>query len=321
MRNVTELVIDYCDARAARGVRANTNAVERIKLETFATWLLQHAVLDAREITPQHIIDYRAHLLTVEYRTKAGMRPLSDTYRHDLITAVCRFVRWLTAERIILADPSSNVDVGRPGRWQARGALTEGETTLLLDSANEETPIALRDRAILELLYSTGLRRAEIVALDLTDVDLGMETVFVRRGKGGRPRIVPLGETAIAALVAYLTRGRSQLLHRASVTALFLASRGRTHGCRLGEQSIWLVVRAAAKRAGIEDRVTPHMLRHSFATHLLRAGADLRHVQQLLGHASITTTEGYTHLSVADLTDAHARAHPRAKEHRRRIGR
>lgn len=321
MRTLTELITDYCDARAARGVKANTNAVERVKLETFATWLLQHAILDAREITPQHIIDYRAHLLTVEYRAKDGMRPLSATYRHDLITAVCRFLRWLTSERIILADPSSGIDVGRPGRWQARGALTEGETTLLLDSSADETPIALRDRAILELLYSTGLRRAEIVSLDLTDVDLAMETVFVRCGKGGRPRIVPLGETAIAALVAYLTRGRPQLMRRAGVAALFIAGRGATGGQRLGKQSVWLVVRAAAKRAGIDHRVTPHMLRHSFATHLLRAGADLRHVQQLLGHASITTTEGYTHLTAADLAQEHARSHPRGKEHRRKIGR
>jgi integrase/recombinase XerD len=298
-----------------------TIATERARLRSFLRWTMQRGVTDARAITAQHLIDFRAHLLTVEHRTKSGLRRLSETSRHDLLASVCRFLRWLTRERVILADPSSSVDVGRPGRWQARGALTEAETMLLLDSSDGETPVALRDRAILELLYSTGLRRAEIVSLDLTDVDLGMETVFVRRGKGGRPRIVPLGETAIDALIVYITRGRSQLLRRAGVSALFLASRGRTHGCRLGEQSIWLVVRAAAKRAGIEERVTPHMLRHSFATHLLRAGADLRHVQQLLGHASITTTEGYTHLSLADLSSAHARSHPRAKEHRRRIDR
>ncbi len=321
MRTLHELIEEYGSALSARGIMPATVKTERARLRSFLRWTMQHGVTDARAITAEQLIDYRAHLLTVEYRTRSGMRRLSEVSRHDLLASVCRFLRWLTRERVILADPSSSIDIGRPGRWQARGALTEAETMLLLDGSNGETPVALRDRAILELLYSTGLRRAEIVSLDLTDVDLGMETVFVRRGKGGRPRIVPLGETAIAALIAYITRSRSQLLRRASVTALFLASRGKTHGCRLGEQSIWLVVRAAAKRAGIEERVTPHMLRHSFATHLLRAGADLRHVQQLLGHASITTTEGYTHLSLADLADAHARSHPRAKEHRRRIGR
>jgi integrase/recombinase XerD len=321
MRTIGERVEDYASSLSARGIKPATIATERARLRSFVRWMMQCGVVDTRAITAEHLTDFRAHLLTIEHRTTNGMRRLSETSRHDLLASVCRFLRWLTRERVILADPSSSVEVGRPGRWQARGALSETETTLLLDSCNDETPMALRDRAILELLYSTGLRRAEIVSLDLTDVDLGMETVFVRRGKGGRPRIVPLGETAITAIVAYLTRGRSYLIRHAGVTALFLASRGATRGRRLGEQALWLVVRTAAKRAGIEQRVTPHMLRHSFATHLLRAGADLRHVQQLLGHASITTTEGYTHLSVADLADAHARSHPRTKQHRRRIGR
>lgn len=321
MRTVVELIADYCAARAARGVRANTNAVERVKLEAFATWLLQRGVIDARAITPQHVTEYRTDLLTTEYRAKDGMRRLSETYRHDRITAVCRFTRWLTSERIILADPSSIIDIGRPGRWQPRGAMSEADTVLLIESTNVETPIDVRNRAILELLYSTGLRRAEVASLDLTDIDLQSETVLVRCGKGGKARIVPLGETACRAIARYLTKARADFVRRPGVTALFLVSRASHVGHRLGPQSIGLVVKDAAQRAGLDAHVTPHLLRHTFATHLLRAGADLRHVQQLLGHASITTTEGYTHLSTADLADEHARSHPRGKHHRRKIGR
>jgi site-specific recombinase XerD len=189
---------------------------------------------------------------------------------------------------------------------------------MLLNAPDPGLLVGIRDRAVLELLYSTGLRRAEIVALDLTDVDLTDCIVIVRSGKGGKDRIVPLGETAAEALVNYLTKARSMFLKHPGVTALLLGRRNGRHpgGQRLGPGSILDIVKRAALRSEIGKRITPHMFRHSFATHLLRAGADLRHVQEMLGHNRIDTTETYTHLDVTDLSAAHAKAHPRGKERR-----
>jgi site-specific recombinase XerD len=263
--------------------------------------------------------DYQAHLVTVERRTKAGQKKLSPSYRHDLVGSVCRFFTWLSSARRIVINPATQIDLGRAEPHQPTNVMTEAETVLLIDSTDGDSPILIRDRAILELLYSTGLRRAEIAALDLTDIDLADRTVFVRCGKGSKQRLVPMGDPAAEALVNYLTKSRPALLRHPGIVALFLVSNKGGRGLRLGMKSMSDVTRRAAARAGLDRRVTPHTLRHSFATHLLRAGADLRYVQELLGHASPCTTEHYTHLVVADLTEEHSRSHPRGKRIRRKI--
>lgn len=313
------LINNYGEARAARGVKANTIYGESARLGIFAAWLLRRGVMDIHAVAPEHITDYQAHLVTVERRTKAGQKKLSPSYRHDLVGSVCRFFTWLSSARRIVINPATQIDLGHAEPHQPTNVMTETETVLFIESTDGDSPILIRDRAILELLYSTGLRRAEIAALDLTDIDLADRTVFVRCGKGSKQRLVPMGDPAAEALVHYLTKSRPALLRHPGIVALFLVSNKGGRGLRLGMKSMSDVTRRAAARAGLDRRVTPHTLRHSFATHLLRAGADLRHVQELLGHASPCTTEHYTHLVVADLTEEHSRSHPRGKRIRRKI--
>jgi len=224
-------------------------------------------------------------------------------------------LRWLVSERYLLADSGASLELGVRRRFQPANVLTEEEARRLLAAPDSSTPIGRRDRALLELLYSTGLRRAEVAALDVGDVDFVGGSVFVNRGKGGKSRLVPLGENAAAALRLYVDAVRPRFAMKPGVPALFLAAARNGHsGKRLSAASIRIRIALHAKTAGIERPVTPHALRHSLATHLLRAGADVRHVQAILGHSRIDTTEVYTHLVLGDLARAHARSHPRGRK-------
>lgn len=185
--------------------------------------------------------------------------------------------------------------------------LTREEAARLLEQPIPRDPAGLRDRAILETLYGTGIRVSELTGLDLEDLDLGEREMRVL-GKGARERVVPVGESAAAAIRDYLAHGRPRLSRRPGQRALFLNARGG----RLTRQGAWGVVRKYAARVGLAERMTPHTLRHSYATHLLESGADLRHIQELLGHASVSTTQVYTHVSRARLREVYLRSHPRA---------
>jgi integrase/recombinase XerD len=187
-------------------------------------------------------------------------------------------------------------------------ALGIDEVDQLLAGVTGEGPVALRDRALLELLYSTGARISEAAGLDVDDLDAADRTVLLR-GKGGTQRIVPVGRPALAAVDAYLVRARPPLVARGRGNAALLLN---ARGARLSRQSAWHVLRQAAESAGLTKTVSPHTLRHSFATHLLAGGADVRTVQELLGHASVTTTQLYTHVTVDALREVYATSHPRA---------
>ncbi|BBX10923.1 hypothetical protein MNVM_00040 [Mycobacterium novum] len=209
-------------------------------------------------------------------------------------------------------DVARGVKPPTPGRRLPK-SLTIDEVSALLAGAGGESvsdgPLTLRNRALLEMLYSTGSRISEAVGLDLDDVDVSDRSVLLR-GKGGKQRLVPVGRPAVAALDAYLVRGRPDLARRGRGTAaVFLNARGG----RLSRQSAWQVLQDAAERAGITAKVSPHTLRHSFATHLLDGGADVRVVQELLGHASVSTTQIYTLVTVNALREVWAGAHPRAR--------
>lgn len=309
--SIRETIADYLGIYATRVVRG-TLINKRNDMGHFLDWITARLIFDLRAVTREHIEQYKLHVQTVECRWRAGMKQLSASSRQRRFNALHCFFAWAVSSRILLVDPAVSVKPEKQRRWQPDNVLTEAEMVMLLDAPDPETPKGIRDRAVLELMYSTGLRRAEVAALELTDIDLTECVLFVRKGKGSKQRLVPIGESAVEALTRYLKFARPLFLMHPRVTGLFLVSlHCGQRGKRLGHNSIMNIVQDAARKAGITKRVTPHTLRHSFATHLLRAGADLRHVQELLGHSRIDATECYTHLDVGDLASAHAKAHPR----------
>ncbi len=223
------------------------------------------------------------------------------------VSVLRTFFGWLTERRVLLFNPAETLRLGRSTAPLPKAVLTDAEVKVLLEAPGTDA-LGLRDRAILETLYSTGLRRAELCNLDLFDLDPDGGTVRVRNGKGGRDRVVPIGVHALAALRLYVRGARPRLVATPRQPALFVAAVTRR---RLNVKTLNLIVRKRAEAAGLGKRVTPHILRHTCATHLLQGGADVRHVQLILGHASLATTQIYTRVAIEDLTTAHQRHHPR----------
>lgn len=281
-----------------RGLSAHTIASYRRDLGRYSSFLQSQNFAD---VTEQQIDAFAAHL-------RAGDKehpPLSPTSVARAIVAV-RGLHRFVARATGSVDPAKAV---RPPALSKRlpKAITTKEVEAILDAAGiGGTPLALRDRALLELLYGSGARISEVVGLKLGDLDLANATVRLF-GKGSKERIVPVGSFAIAAVEQYLVSSRPSLVKRDN-GALFL----NANGGALSRQGAWLILKAAAGRAGLAERTSPHTLRHSFATHLLDGGADIRVVQELLGHASVTTTQVYTLVTVERLREAYVTAHPRA---------
>jgi integrase/recombinase XerD len=236
--------------------------------------------------------------------------PLTASSAARAVVAVRGLHRFAVREGLAETDPAAGIRPPTPPRRLPR-ALPVDEVAAIIEAAGfDGTPVATRDRALLELLYGTGARISEAVGLDVDDLDLESGSVLLH-GKGGKDRIVPVGGFARSAVSAYLVRGRPVLAAAGrGGPGLFLGARGG----RLSRQSAWAALRAAADRAGVRTDVGPHTLRHSFATHLLDGGADVRVVQELLGHASVTTTQVYTLVTVDRLREVYATAHPRARQ-------
>lgn len=233
-------------------------------------------------------------------------RGYSESTRARKIAAAKSLFTFLLEEGVVDKDPTENVGSPRQGRSLPE-VLEEDEVEALLEAPVGDTAEARRDRAMLELMYASGMRVSELVALDLDDVDL--EEHYVRCfGKGAKERLVPIHPEASAVVGDYLEHGRPQLKSRYSGKAVFLNARGS----RLTRQGFWSILKRLAAVAGIEGKITPHTLRHSYATHLLRGGAPLRHVQELLGHSNIATTQVYTHLTTEYVRSEYDKAHPRA---------
>jgi integrase/recombinase XerD len=292
-----------------RGVAANTLTSYRRDLRRYVEHLTQRSVVDLCDVTETDVSDFLVALRKGDPDT--GAVPLSAVSAARALIAVRGMHRFAAAEGILDLDVARAVKPPTPTRRLPK-SLTLDEVLALLDGAGgtdaSDGPLTLRNRALLEMLYSTGARISEAVGLDVDDVDTEARSVLLR-GKGGKQRLVPVGRPAIAALDAYLVRGRPDLARRGrGIPAIFLNARGG----RLSRQSAWQVLQDAAERAGISAAVSPHTLRHSFATHLLDGGADVRVVQELLGHASVTTTQIYTLVTVNALREVWAGAHPRA---------
>ena len=306
-----------------RGLSRNTLQAYRSDLLQFGEFLRRH---DVDPLLAQHgdLAAFLSDLATDAASEPAGeqggssRQPHAPSERTAVSAATLRrkaaclrsFYRHQRREGTIAHDPTA--ELRGPRRTQRLpAALTRGEVTKLLGEPRGTEPLALRDRALLELMYACGLRASEATGMQLSDIDL-QEGVLRARGKGAKERIVPIGTSAISATSAYLQRGRPALVGVRVQSRLLVNSRGGG----LTRQGLYKIVQGHARSAGLERKMSPHTLRHTFATHLLAGGCDLRSLQEMLGHADLATTQVYTHLSAERLKDVYFDAHPRARRSR-----
>jgi integrase/recombinase XerD len=303
IRPYEHLVLDFLAyLEFERGLSRNTLDAYRTDLLQFGAFLdKRHA--SAVTVGPAEVSDFLAELATGNGDTKP---PASPATVHRKAACLRSFFRHLRREEVRDSDPTSGLSAPRRGRKLPQ-VLTRAEIERLLSQPKGTEPTSLRDRALLELMYACGLRASEAIGLEVADVDLD-EGVLRARGKGSKERVVPIGGTAIGAVRIYLERGRAKLVNGSPEAHLFVNFRGGS----LTRQGLYKIVRRHALTAGLADRMSPHTLRHTFATHLLAGGCDLRSVQEMLGHADVATTQLYTHLSSQRLKDVYFKAHPRA---------
>ena len=290
-----------------RGLATNTVSAYRRDLETWLDYC-RRAELDPGKANGDDVTDFLASLR--EGRAPAT-KPLAPSSVARMLVALRSLYRFLVREDYLAADPTARIGSPKQPKSLPK-AIRIDEIESLLGAPSDDL-LGRRDRAILETLYGAGLRISELVGLDVDDVDLDASTLLVRAGKGSKSRRVPLGSMAIKAVGAYTTQSRPALLTNArgssGRSALFLNARGG----RLSRQGCWKILKTYARRASLGDKVSPHTLRHSFATHMLDAGADIRVVQELLGHASLATTQVYTLVSDSRLREVYLTSHPRAR--------
>ncbi|ERI36697.1 site-specific tyrosine recombinase XerD [Arthrobacter sp. TES] len=329
VNGVDRAMTDYLQhVGVERGLAANTLSAYKRDLARYANFLAAQGVSGPRDITRHHVTAFVQALSD----GSDGASALNVRSAARTVVAVRGLHKFWALEGITTADPASEVHPPMPGRRLPK-AITVDEVTRILEAAGTDTATGLRDRALLEFLYSTGARISEAVGLDVDDVSLdststestttdgvapdgvapdgavGDPAIVRLFGKGSKERLVPLGSYGARAINAYVVRGRPLLASKGKGTpALFLNARGG----RISRQSAWTILKAAAEKANITKDVSPHTLRHSFATHLLEGGADVRVVQELLGHASVTTTQVYTLVTADTLREVYAAAHPRA---------
>lgn len=289
-----------------RGLAKATVSAYESDLNKYVAWLQTHGITKPDDIAKQDVEDYIAALDADGESARSKARRLASIHE---------FHRFALAQHAVSADVAASVKAPK-GASVLPDVLSVDEVSRLLDAAavgGSTDPVVLRDKALLEFMYATGCRVSEAVGTNLEDIDLE-EKVVRLMGKGSKQRLVPLGSYARNSVVAYLNAGRGELERRSTAKvperrALFLNKRGK----RISRQSVWEIVKTAGERAGVTKPLHPHTLRHSFATHLIQGGADVRTVQELLGHASVTTTQIYTHVSPEALIETYLTAHPRAR--------
>jgi integrase/recombinase XerD len=294
----------FADDPQTLGMAQGTRCRYYYEIPRFLEFLRKQKLESLAGLTRNHLQQY--WLETFNSRTRKG-KPLSRTHIVNRLGAVVGFVKFLARNDYLLLDVSVGMTLPKRGVTLPRTVLSESETLRLFNGANLDHFLGLRDRAILELLYGTAIRNSELRCLKLDDVDWARRLLRVVKGKGNKDRWVPLGEEAEIWLEEYLQKCRPRLVRAYSPDNIFLTHSGRL----LSVPSLADVVGRCAARVGLEKRITPHCLRHSCATHMMRRGAGLRQLQTLLGHASLTSTQTYTRVEVSDLRKTLARYHPR----------
>ena len=328
-RRRMELLLErFVEAMTAWAFSKRTIPTYTQHVAVFLDWLEKETdVGDLGEVTPEVLSSYQTALLGME-RKRPGKRKatepknaaapeapaadggrLSTATQHARLSALRSFFGFLAREGKLLVDPAASLVLPKKRRSLPRALLTPKEALKLVESIDTKTPMGHRDRAVVEVLYATGIRNAELRGLTLADFDAEAGTLFVRAGKGGKDRVLPLGPVVTAIVSDYVQLARPKLAKRSGVTSLFVSN----HGWPLWPASVVRIVDLAARRAGLQKTVRPHRLRHACATHMLQGGADVRHIQRLLGHSSLSTTEVYTRVEIGDLKAVHKRFHPRER--------
>jgi integrase/recombinase XerD len=304
-QTIADFVPLYLDELRAKNYSRQTIKKRAQMLSYFVTYCAERALERPADLTVAFLERYDRHL--ANYVSAVTGRPLAVVTRIDRLGTLRDFCRYLVARGRLLFNPALQIELPKQGRTLPRGVLSAGEVERMLLVPDITTALGLRDRAILELLYSTGVRRAEAGALNVADVDFPGGTVFIREGKGRIDRVVPIGRRALAWLAKYLETVRPALVRAEHEDgALFLGHFGR----RMSKEGLAHMVSRVKTAAGITQRGAAHLLRHTAATLMLENGADVRFVQQLLGHADLGTTQRYTHVAIRALKEAHARSHP-----------
>lgn len=293
----------------ARSWSGETIRAYRFRLERFGKYLLENhaSVRSLTDITSETVSDYQLFLCKKE-KLRGGT--LSASTQRAFLSALKSFFGFVLSEGLVLLDPTHALQMPKIGKRLPQGVLSSKEVRLLLRQPDLSTYIGLRDRAILETFYSTGLRNSELRNLNVADIDLDRGYVTVLKGKGNKDRVVPIGKAAVHFIKEHLTRARPRMLRAEADPTLFISMQGG----RLAPNTVQEIVHRYAKAAGFTKRVFPHGLRHTCATGMLKGKADIRYIQEMLGHGSLSSTEIYTHVEIGDLKRVHARAHPREKD-------
>jgi integrase/recombinase XerD len=296
----------YLDQLRARNYAEGTLEGRRDALKVFLAWASERGLSQASQITRPILESYQRALWR---STKANGQRLGWSTQRTRLGVLKDFFRWLTKQNVILHNPASELELPRMEKRLPTAALTLTQVEALLAVPNVADPLGVRDRAMLELFYSCGLRRAELCRLELTDLNPERRTLTIRRGKGKKDRVVPVGARAVAWLERYLKEVRPRLCLDTRTPALFLTGYGDAFNPDVVSRmtAAWMV------RAGLANRGSCHLLRHTCATHMLEGGADIRYIQQLLGHEKLETTAIYTEVTIRQLQEVHARCHPSAR--------
>jgi integrase/recombinase XerD len=307
--HLTRYMDEHFEWMKISGYSLDTVRARRIAIRRFIAWADERGIDDPREVTKPMLERYQRHLF---YYRKEDGAPLTLGSQLGCLAPLKTWFRWLSREHHILANPAADLDLPRQPKRLPRSVPSVQEVEAILMEAEPTAPQGLRDRALLEMLYATGLRRMEIVGVSIYDVDLGRGLLWVRQGKGGRERVVPLGERAGAWLAKYLAEARPELVVTDS-EALFLTDYGEP----ISPRYVACKVKRYMSFAGVDKAGSTHLLRHACATHMLEGGADIRFIQEMLGHANLETTEIYTHVSIDKLIAVHRATHPSRLERRK----
>jgi integrase/recombinase XerD len=308
-RGLTAWLLRFLEAQRVRQYTERTVGYRESCLGYFIAWCHERGLTRPNQITRPILQRYQRYLF--HYRKENG-KPLSATTQHGRVTAIRMYFQWLVRQNVLLSNPASDLDLPRRPKGLPRSVLNAREAEAVLALADVTDPFGVRDRAILEVLYSTGLRRTELTRLALFDLDWETGTVMVRRGKGRKDRVVPVGERALAWCEKYLREVRPELVVPPDSGDLFLARTGEPmSGRRLSELVAGYVEQADLGKSG-----SCHLFRHTMATAMLEGGADVRFIQEMLGHAELSTTQIYTRVSIRKLKEIHSATHPSARLYR-----